>query len=411
MSPEKERIPETERGERMSGISHGAVVFSALGVYYEEFLSELIRENVFLKNIRTERGLLYAQTKRKYYPKIARLARKYGIRTRVVKKNGLYVRLYRYHGRIGLFLGAALSILLLLILERFVWKIEIHGAAVVSENQVLEILIEDGIFLGAPISSFDVNATEIHLKQKISQLSWVSVSRRGSAVHVYLNEEEEREPEEIPLKTPCNVIAARTGKIVETQVYAGTLLYPIGSGVSEGNVVVSGVVNDGAEHILMTHANAKIIAEFTEDVSFSMPYTTVEKQTTGTVETAKELMLFGFVIPLSEKPASNKNKVCTEYTEAYYLMRLPLPWKIRTYTYTEYEDLSVTRKTEDIIRLLEKRLDDYCENIFDGYELLNVERQASSDDTGVTLTARVTLRGDIAVQKQIWQRDFRNLTD
>lgn len=396
---------------KMNRIPHGAVTFSAIGVYYEEFLSELIRENVYLKNIRTEQGVLYAQSKRKCYPKIAKTARKYGIRTRVTKKNGLYTRFFPYRKRIGLFFGGILSILLLLILERFVWKIEVHGAELVSENQVLEILIEDGIFPGAPISSFDVNATEIHLKQQISQLSWVSVSRRGSTINVYLNETEIDEAEEIPLKTPCNVIAARTGKIVETQVYAGTLLYPIGSGVSEGNVVVSGVVNDGAEHILMTHANAKIIAEFTEDVSFSMPYTTTEKQTTGTVETAKELMLFGFVIPISEKPASNRNKICTEYTEAYYLMNIQLPWKVKTYTYTEYEDISVTRKTEDLIRLLEKKLDDYCESIFGEYEILNVERQAYSDDTGVTLTAQVTLKGDIAVQQQIWQRDLRNLTD
>lgn len=395
----------------MKNILRNTVIFAAIGVYYEEFLSELIRENVFLRNIRTEQGLLYAETKRKSYPKIAKTARKYGIRTRVSKKNGLYTRFFPYRKRIGLFIGGILSVLLLLILERFVWKIEVHGAEIVSENQVLELLIEDGIFLGAPISSFDVNAAEIHLKQQISQLSWVSVSRRGSTIHVYLNETNMSKAEEIPLKTPCNVIAARTGKIVETQVYAGTLLYPIGSGVSEGNVVVSGVVNDGAEHILMTHANAKIIAEFTEELSFSMPYTTIEKQKTGTVETAKELMLFGFVIPISEKPDSNKNKICTEYTEAYYLMNLQLPWKVRTYTFTEYEDLSVTRKTEDIIRLLEKRLDDYCTNIFGEYEILNVERQANCDDTGVTLTARVALKGDIAIQKQIWQRDFRNPMD
>lgn len=388
----------------------GTVAFSAIGAYYEEFLSELIRDNIFLKDIRTEQGILYAETKRANYSQIAKTARSYGIRTRVTKKKGLYLRFYPYRKRIGLLIGGILAILLLLILERFIWKIEIHGAENVSENQVLEILIEDGIFPGAPISSFDVNTTEIDLKQRISQLSWVSVSRRGSSIHVYLNESEPKESEGIPLKVPCNVVAAKTGKIVETQVYAGTLLYPIGSGVSEGNVVVSGVVNDGAEHILMMHANAKIIAEFTEEVSFSMPYTTIEKKMTGTVETAKELKLFGFVIPISEKPSSNRNKICSEYTQAFYLLNLPLPWKIKTYTYTEYEDISVTRKTEDIIRLLEKKLDDYCENIFVGYEILNVERQASNDDSGVTLTARVTLKGDIAVQKQIWQRDFQKIT-
>lgn len=389
----------------------GTITFSAIGAYHEEFLSELIRENIFLKNIRTERHLLYADAKRSSYLKIARIARKYGIRVRVTERRGLYFRLSSYRKRIGLLFGGILAVLLLLILECFVWKIEVQGGTLVSENQILEVLIEDGIFPGAFLSSFDVNDTEIHLKQRIPQISWVSVSRTGSTVSVYLNENGTEEREEIPLKTPCNVIAAKTGKIVETQVYSGMMLYPIGSGVSEGNVVVSGVVNDGAEHILMTHASAKIIAEFTEEVSLSMPYTTVEKQATGKVETAKELMLFGFVIPLSQKPESHGNKICTEYTQVYYCGGIRLPWKTKTFTFTEYEDLSVTRKTEDIIRLLEKRLDDYCENVFYDYEILGVEKQASNTDTDVTLTAKVTLKGDIAVQKQIWQKNNLNTTD
>lgn len=389
----------------------GTITFSAIGAYHEEFLSALIGENIFLKNIRTEHHQLYAETKRSSYLKIARIARKYGIRVRVTERQGLYFRLSAYRKRIGLLLGGILAVLLLLILECFIWKIEVYGETLVSENQILEVLIEDGIFPGAFLSSFDVNDTEIHIKQRIPQISWVSVSRSGSTISVYLNEAEEEKQQSVPLKTPCNVIAAKTGKIVETQVYSGMLLYPIGSGVSEGNVVVSGVVNDGAEHILMTHASAKIIAEFTEEVSLSMPYTTVEKQATGKVETAKELMLFGFVIPLSQKPESHSNKICAEYTQVYLCGGIKLPWKTRTFTFTEYEDLSVTRKTEDIIRLLEKKLDDYCENVFYDYEILGVEKQANNTDTDVTLTAKVTLKGDIAVQKQIWEKNNLNISD
>lgn len=389
----------------------GTITFSAIGAYHEEFLSELIEENIYLRNTRTERHLLYAETSRVSYLKIARIARKYGLRVRVTERHGLYFRLSAYRKRVGLLFGGILAILLLLILECFIWKIEVHGGTLVSENQILEVLVEDGIFPGAFLSSFDVNNTEIHLKQRIPQISWVSVSRNGSAINVYLNEDEEEDREEISLKTPCNVIAAKTGKIVETQVYSGMLLYPIGSGVSEGNVVVSGVVNDGAEHILMTHASAKIIAEFTEEVSLTMPYTTIEKKATGKVETAKELMLFGFVIPLSRKPESNDNKICTEYTQVYYCGGIKLPWKTKTFTFTEYEDLSVTWKTEDLIRILEKKLDDYCENVFYNYEILEVEKQAVNTDTDVTLTAKVTLKGDIAVQRQIWQKNNLNTTD
>ncbi len=387
----------------MSLKPHGTVTFSAIGAYCEEMMSELIREDVIFWNIRTEKGILYADTRAKNYLKIAKTARKYQVRTRVVSKRGLYFRLYPYRGRLGLPIGAALSALLLLVLECFVWKIQVAGTEKISENQILETLASDGIHLGAPLSSFDVNDAEVHLKQKIPGIAWISVETSGSTVNVFVKEANELEKSGISLKTPCNVVAGRSGTILETTVYSGTLLYPAGSGVREGSVIVGGVVNDGAGHLLLSHASAEIIAEFTEKVSFSMPYTTKEKQATGRTETETELMLFGFVFPLSPAREPHENSVCTESTSAYDFMGIRLPWKIRTYTYTEYEDVTVTRKASDAIRILERRLEDYC-GIYSDYEILGIQKEAVQEETGVTLNAEITLKGDIAVQREIWQR-------
>lgn len=379
----------------------GEVTFSILGAYNEEYLSELMKRGFVVKNIHAENGLLFASVSSKDYPRAARISRSFGIKTKVCKREGVYFFLRRYHKRFGLLFGLLLATFLILFLEQFVWKIEIHGNEALSDNQVLQLLSQNGVEIGTYSPPIDVNEIEVNMKRLVPDIAWLSISLNGSRVDIYIDEATFPEQPEIPLDTPCNVVASKTGVIVDAQVYSGTLLYPKGSGVAEGSVVVSGAVDDGAGNLSITHANAKIIAEFTESVEMFMPYTTNEKQRTGLIEQEKELMFFGFVIPLGTSVTDTSGKICTEEVKLYNLFGLELPWKMKTNTYTEYEDITVTRKTEDIERILSRRIEDYCDNFFDEYELVDLKKSTRIDDNGVYLRADATLRGDIARQQEI----------
>lgn len=385
----------------MKSRSFGEVTFSILGAYNEEFLSSLMQQGIVVKNIRAENGLVYASVSSRDYIYAARLSRSFGVQTRVCKREGVYFFLRRYRKRFGLLFGLLLAAMLILFLEQFVWKIEIHGNETLSDNQVFQLLSENGIEIGIYSPPIDVNKIEVNMKRLVPDIAWLSISLNGSRIDVYINEASFPEQPEIPLDTPCNVVASKTGVIVDAQVYSGTLLYAKGGGVAEGSVIVSGTVDDGAGNLSITHASAKIIAEFTEKVEFFMPYTTNEKQRTGLIEQEKELMLFGFVIPIGTGVSDTASKICTEEIKLYNLFGLELPWKMKTNTYTEYEDITVTRKTGDIERILSRRVDDYCENFFSEYELIDMKKSTRIDDNGVYLRADVTLRGDIARQQEI----------
>lgn len=383
----------------------GNVTFSVIGAYGEEFITALIQQGIVLKNIRSKGGIIYADASKQDYLIIARTSRNFGVRTRVCKRKGIYFRVRCYRSRFGLVIGSIAGLFLILILQRFIWKIEVHGNEKLSENQVIQLLSLNNVEIGSYSPAVDVNAVEVDIKRRIPDIAWMSVELNGSKLSVYINEADFPETPVIPQSTPCNVVAAKSGVILETQVYSGTLLYPKGSGVAEGSVVVSGAVDDVAGNISITHANAKIIAEFTETVEFFMPYTTMEKQKTGLVEYERELMLFGFVFPLDSENIDRANKICTEETQAFELFGLKLPWTVKTNTYTEYEDISVTRKSSDIERILTRQLDDYCENFFGEYELVNTRKSIRADETGVYLHADVILRGNIAVQREIMQKN------
>lgn len=379
----------------------GTIRFTSIGAYVEEFITELIEKGIPIKNIHNENGILYLDSGRIYYRRIKEIAKKYRVKTKINDRTGVYFKIKKTKLHSGILFGIIAASLLLLILQRFIWKINIYGLETISENSVLEIISDNGVTLGGLTSDMDAEGAEIRLKSILKNVSWANIELSGSRADIYITETDSVPKAEIPLKTPCNVIAGKTGVIVDTEIYAGTLIYPKGSGVSKGNVIVSGTVNDGADNILLTHANAKIIADFKEKAEFRQDFTSLEKERIGDEIVEKELMLFGFVLPITDKVTVTDNMVCEEQIENCIIKNFILPWKIKKNIYTTYKDVEVTRSAKDAMKLLEQKIDLYCNNFLSDYEILDIEKKIKTDEKGITIVAEFKLRGNIAVLQEI----------
>ncbi|MGN0617694.1 MAG: sporulation protein YqfD [Ruminiclostridium sp.] len=380
------------------------IIISVIGAYCEEYISDLFRRGIRLRKVYNKGGVIYARVRRRDYRTIAALSRSYGVRVRVEKRVGLRLRAGFLSKRKGLVLGVIFTAFAILTLQRFLWHIEIHGNDQLSDSFILKQLEARGITIGAYTGSLNTNKAELKIMRAVDKIGWINIEVNGSRADVYLNETSFPEEPEIPLSSPCNVVAGKSGTIVDTEVYSGQLLYPKGSGVAEGSIIVSGTVNDGGGNILLTHANAKIIAEFSEHAEFSMNYTTEEKQPTGKTETEQQLMILGVAFPLYSEPVSRENKICSEEIKTFSLFGAEMPIKIKTDTFTEYETVTVTRKMEDVERLLTQKLELYCLNMFSDYEIVDIKKSVKRTEEGITLGADIKLRGNIAVQQEIYSR-------
>ena len=382
------------------------VTFTAIGAYTESFVSELIKSGVKTSGIKNKNGILYITIRRRDYKKAAYIARNNNVRIRTYKRHGINLYGLKRNRCAGVIIGVLFISVTLLLMQKFIWKIDVYGTDKLSESQILKTVAESGIKLGAYTENLDIDSAEYKTKLLLSDISWINIEANGSRIDIYLNEGEKIEKPEISVKTPCNVIAAKDGIIVDTEVYSGTLLYNKGSGVSEGTVIVRGVVNDGADNLIMTHANAKIIADFTETVTFREEFECVKKITKSNYITEKELMLFGFVIPITNKIQNSENKICEEITNNCYLFGYELPWKVKTYNYSDYEEIIVRYTVDDVNRLLEQQLEIYCNNFHSEYEILDINKKIEYDELGITLTAKINLRGNIAVQQEFMSKNY-----
>ena len=386
----------------------GRVEISIFGAYCEEFFNELFERSIILRNITTKDGIIYAVARTGDYRKIAALSRLFNVRVRVVRKSGLIFRLAPFKKRTGIILGVIFSCITILILERHIWHIEVHNNSRITEAQLLTMLEKYGVTLGVISTDIDGHSIELKMQRELDDLGWIHLDINGSRMDVYISETNFPEEPEISLKTPCNIVSERDGVIVETEVYSGELLHKKGSGIAKGSVIVSGTVNDTAGNILLTHSSGKIIADFTEKLELYMPFTTIEKETTGKTETEKQLMLFGFSFPLYSDKVSRENKLCHEEIDSFSFFEMELPWKMKTSVFEEYREITVTRTDKDVMRLLEQQIEIYCNDVFKDYEVRDISKSFYSDDNGIKLIADITLRGEIGKQQVIYEKDLTN---
>ena len=61
-------------------------------------------------------------------------------------------------------------------------------------------------------------------------------------------------------------------------------------------------------------------------------------------------------------------------------------------------------KMEDVERLLMQKLELYCLNMFSDYEIVDINKSIKRTEEGITLGADIKLRGNIAVQQEIYSR-------
>ncbi len=380
----------------------GKVTFRAVGAYYEPFINELFDSGIRVGSIRSEKNAVYMDINAMFYPYAAKLSRKYGLRVRITSKKGVKFRTAGVMKRPGLIIGILASVFTVLTLRLFVWDIRFHGNEELSNDYMLRLLEQYGFTAGVLANDTDALNAERHILLDSDRIRWINIEVNGSRADVYMKENTVGDKPDVDPKTPCNIIASHSGVIVETDVSSGKLMYTKGSGVAKGSVIVSGAVSSG-DSLILVHSDAEIIADFTENAKFAMDRTTSEKVPSDEKFTHRQLMFLGMVIPLDGNDSDTSDTVCDEYTEQIKLFGFDLPLKVRTENYRRYREISVTRKDEDIRRILEQQLEQYINNFLKEYEVRDIEKTFKETENGLSLDAVISLRGNIAVKNPIYE--------
>lgn len=380
-----------------SNFTLGKVGFEGLGGFQEKAVSELLAKGIPLQNIRFSNGIITGEASPPDYYTIAETMRKNGVKIRSKKRSGLYFTLSRYRFRAGLYAGLIFFVMYLSLWQTRVQDINITGD--VSTDLAMSILEECGIRKGASASKLNMSRAEHMLMIQAPDCAWADVSQEGFRVNVHV--EKGTETPIVAPQTPCNVTASRPAKIVRQIVRKGFPALSNGSGVNTGDLLVSGTVSDGRDHVLLVHADAEIIGEWNETTDFFVPFSDTVQIPSGKQKKFKYLVLGDDEYPLFTGRAEAENSVYSEETSYVRLFGQTTSVKIKTGIFTEYETKEITRSADDAIAGLKRRKENYEHNFFSDYEIVNAYVSYFPQEDGIRMVVEYVLQGNIAKSVEI----------
>ncbi|WP_343252710.1 sporulation protein YqfD [Ligaoa zhengdingensis] len=379
----------------------GYVRFTATGVFLERFLNMVVRKGVNIWDVHRRETTLTACTDVRSYKSLRPYAKKTGVRLRVRERHGAPFKVKRYHRRVGLLAGVVFFLLFLCVMGQFIWRIEVVGNEEVPTEQILSTLDELGLKTGTFRGKIDVRETERSALLRIQQLSWIAVNIDGSTATVEVRERV-MAPEMFPdHDVPCNVVAKRTGLITYMEVYEGQSVLRVGDTVKEGDVIVSGIIEDKKGQATYKHARAKIIAQTDYEITIEQPMVKEIKTPTGKVSHRRYLRMFGVDLPLF---------IYHPYKVAYDLQRetvplslfgIPLPMTLIDETYNFYVMEQEPLTEEQALIEAQKTLEEREKEELEGAEIVERETEGQILDNCYKLSTKYLCNIDIAKEQEI----------
>ena len=276
----------------------GYVTLWGDGVFTERFVNICIRRNLEIWDIqRLGQERISAKMSVSSFKQIRQICRRTKTRVRIVKRHGMPFFMKRMKRRKGAVLGIMAVIAVMWYTTGHIMGITVFGNNRIPTETVLEHLEQSGIALGKTTSGIDTDKIRNKMMIDLNDLAWVGINVTGSRVYVEVVERIEKE-EGVDLKVPCHLVATRDGIIHALKVRNGQTMVKEKAGVREGDVLVSGVVDNPVSGFNYVHAYGEVYAltEYKKTAEYPLEY--IEKSYTGKSKKRYTFKVLNKEIPL-----------------------------------------------------------------------------------------------------------------
>ncbi len=332
---------------------------------------------------------------------LCRKATERGIVLNEISAHGLPALALRYKMRLGVPLGLAIGLVLVILSQTLIWDVRVDGAGRLSDNDVKQVLEECGLSVGKWKSRLDIDVIENRVLIMSDDISWISVNIVGTVAKVEIRELDFAPEENESLPPAANIVAEQGGIIVALEDTHGELAVDVGDSVGEGQLLIGGVVGDELRGFRYLCAQGRVLASVECELETVITRKYQKKQYTGKEKCEKYLIFFeneikfftnsGNLYPLYDKIDT------VEYLRAPNGDRLPVG--IRTVRYLEYEYVEETRSDQQLKQLADYKMSLLIDAL-DG-EILKRGDDYSRDTEGCRLVCRLTVIKDIAKMQEI----------
>jgi len=313
---------------------------------------------------------------------------------------GLPMYLKTYRSRIGLAVGALVSLGIVLLASRVVWRVEVSGNENIPSALIISELAEMGFGEGSSTKKTDFAALSDAYRLKHSEIAHMDIYCIGSIAYVKVIESSLQEaPTEKP---PAHLVAKEDAVIESFDVLSGKPTVSVGSVVRRGELLVSGLV-DGAHEDVFLHAEGKVFGRVNKELIVEIPYQ-------QSIHTAQEVKTVGFRVNFFGKTINifkNAGNLPPSYgtiveEEKWFLPSgKTVPMSFAVTKAVLYRTQTVRLSESEALKLAFASLKrDVIAVVGDGY-LLSKDATAIAGEESCTVKCTVTYVDNIATEQTI----------
>ena len=333
------------------------------------------------------------------YKRLRQTAKSTGVRMKVLEKHGLPFFVRRYRFRPGMVAGAAIFGLTIAFLSLFIWNVNIVGINSLTEEELLPVLRQNGVYEGARSSQIDPDNIIQDIILAKPEIAWMSINVHGTSATVEISERTYA-PERVDAEKPCNIKAAADGRIVNMQVLAGKEAVQKGDAVVKGDLLVSGTVEYSNGTTVLKHAAAIITAQTERSLTVTVPRHQTVKRQTGRVMQKSVLHFFHMDLPLYLGSVRGTYEKKIE-KKMLALGGAELPIGLTTATFYETVPLEVDFKTEELLEQARKQRTEAEKKELDGAKIISFEEKVEETEQELVLTTKYFCEENIAIEEEI----------
>lgn len=322
-------------------------------------------------------------------------------------KNGIAVKLISEAGGRKLKLGAkrravflltfVLCVSLAAVSSLFLWRIEISGNDKLSDAEILRKLAECGVDYGAYWPALSSDEIRSRIVSEMPEIAWLSLNVRSSKAEIIVHERIDK-PDIVNEKSPCDIIASKSGVIRKMSVLEGESAAIVGNAVAKGDVLVRGLMSSETGDERYVHSMAQVIADTWYEISAQTPLLEERKTEKSGRNTAFSLVIGKKRINFFSD-SRNKCDSCDKINKLKYIslgdvFTLPVGYAVERTTQYETsllpidEDKTVGRMKESLKNELQRRIGDG--------QIVSEEYSVSKTDKVMTVTLRAQCTENIA---------------
>ena len=371
------------------------VKFEIISGLYCDFLNFLVEKEYCISSVeKTDFGVT-AICYGRDYKSIARQAKLFQCRTKILKREGAYYKVRNILKRKGAICGVAMVFLCVFLFSNIIWRVDVISPDESLKKDVYSLLYTNDVCAGSIFSENINKAVRQKIFMDVENVGYVTLNFHKGILTCKIDPAISP-PSYLKNQTDGNITATESGVIDDLRVYSGFSKVTAGQSVYKGDILVSPTYVDRNGTIQQVMPRAYIKALCQKEYTAQLDFDKEIYLRTGEAEKQSVIKFLGFNIVTQKADTDGWSNYDVE--RMFYpltVLNFRFPVTVEATNYYNKEKVHITRDAKTTCLAAEKVIDTMIQNDFSLISEENRYYNYLVEENGMTVVCTVVGYYDI----------------